>query len=142
MAIIDIIHEKGSAVARVTPDSSVDHVIDELSARKIGAVLVMDGDSILGLVSERDIIRALARHDPDVRSLQAQDIMTAPLSTIGPNDSAVRAMGLMTGRRIRHLPVVKSGKLLGIVSIGDLVKARIEEIESEADALKDYINLA
>ena len=142
MAIKDILLEKGSAVARVDPEASVDHVIDELSARRIGAVLVMQGDSILGLVSERDIVRALARHDPDVRGLRARDIMTSPLATIGSGDSVIRAMGLVTGRRIRHLPVVDSGILVGIVSIGDLVKARIEEIESEADALKDYIGMA
>lgn len=142
MAIADILREKGSAVARVDPEATVDHVIDELSARRIGAVLVMQGESILGLVSERDIVRALARHDPDVRQFLARDIMTSPLVTIAPGDSVVKAMGLVTGRRIRHLPVVDSGRLVGIVSIGDLVKARIEEIEMEADSLKDYINLS
>ena len=142
MSVAAILREKGSAVASVGPGASVDEVVAELTTRRIGAVLVIDGDSVVGVVSERDVVRGLAGHQGDVLILQARDIMTSPVITISPADTVAGAMELMTGRRIRHLPVVESGRLVGLVSIGDLVKARIEEAEREALALKDYIATA
>lgn len=142
MSVAAILREKGSAVASVGPGASVDEVVAELTTRRIGAVLVIDGDSVVGVVSERDVVRGLAGHQGDVLTLQARDIMTSPVITISPADTVAGAMELMTGRRIRHLPVVESGRLVGLVSIGDLVKARIEEAEREALALKDYIATA
>lgn len=140
MGIAAILQDKGSEVVTVGPDSSISEIIAELTARRIGAVLVMTGESVVGVVSERDIVRGLAAHRGDVLSLKAKEIMTAPVITISPADSVPHAMELMTGRRIRHLPVMESGRLVGLVSIGDLVKRRIEEVEQEASALKDYIS--
>ena len=142
MNVAGILRGKGSDVASVRPDTSVEDIVGELTTRRIGAVLVIDGDSVVGVVSERDIVRGLAGHEGDVLALRARDIMTSPVITILPTDTVAGAMELMTGRRIRHLPVVESGRLVGLVSIGDLVKARIEEAEREALALKDYIATA
>jgi len=123
----------------VTPETSVSSMVSELTTRRIGALLVMAGDQVMGVVSERDIVRALASHGGAALDLSARDVMTSPVVSIAPADSVARAMALMTDRRIRHLPVLDSGRLVGLVSIGDLVKRRIEEIEQEAEALKDYI---
>ncbi|MFN3371902.1 MAG: CBS domain-containing protein [Sphingomonadaceae bacterium] len=139
MGIAAILNDKGSAVATVTPETSVAAMVAELTTRRIGALLVMEGDRVVGVVSERDIVRALAGHGGEALGLSARDVMTSPVVSISPADSVARAMALMTDRRIRHLPVMDSGKLVGLVSIGDLVKRRIEEIEQEAEALKDYI---
>lgn len=142
MRVAAILREKGHAVASVVPDALVEEIVGELTTRRIGAVLVMDGELVVGVVSERDVVRGLAGHQGEVLALRARDIMTSPVITITPADSLAGAMELMTGRRIRHLPVVESGRLVGLVSIGDLVKARIEEAEREALALKDYIATA
>ncbi len=142
MRVAAILREKGHAVASVGPDALVEEIVGELTTRRIGAVLVMDGELVVGVVSERDVVRGLAGHQGEVLALRARDIMTSPVITITPADSLAGAMELMTGRRIRHLPVVESGRLVGLVSIGDLVKARIEEAEREALALKDYIATA
>ena len=142
MRVAAILREKGHAVASVGPDALVEEIVGELTTRRIGAVLVMDGELVVGIVSERDVVRGLAGHQGEVLALRARDIMTSPVITITPADSLAGAMELMTGRRIRHLPVVESGRLVGLVSIGDLVKARIEEAEREALALKDYIATA
>lgn len=142
MGVATILRDKGHAVASVGPDALVEEIVGELTTRRIGAVLVMDGDLVVGVVSERDVVRGLAGHQGGVLILRAKDIMTSPVITISPADSVAGAMELMTGRRIRHLPVVESGRLVGLVSIGDLVKARIEEAEREALALKDYITTA
>lgn len=139
MGIAAILNDKGNAVATVAPETSVAAMVAELTTRRIGALLVMEGDRVVGVVSERDIVRALAGHRGEALALSARDVMTSPVISISPSDSVARAMALMTDRRIRHLPVMDSGKLVGLVSIGDLVKRRIEEIEQEAEALKDYI---
>ena len=142
MGIAGVLHAKGTDVACVGPDTSVEVIVAEMNTRRIGAMLVIEGESVVGLVSERDVIRALAGHREQVLSLAARDIMTTPVLTIAPGDSVVAALALMTDRRVRHLPVVDSGHLAGLVSIGDLVKARIEAIEREARALRDYITTA
>jgi CBS domain-containing protein len=139
MGIAAILSDKGHEVVRVTPETSVSSMVSELTTRRIGALLVMAGDQVMGVVSERDIVRALASHGGAALDLSARDVMTSPVVSIAPADSVARAMALMTDRRIRHLPVLDSGRLVGLVSIGDLVKRRIEEIEQEAEALKDYI---
>jgi CBS domain-containing protein len=139
MSVRKILAQKGGDVATVAADARVVDVVAELVVRRIGALLVVEGDEIVGLVSERDVVRALAaeREDALVRPVRA--IMTAPVVTISPHQSVNAAMELMTDRRIRHLPVVEEGRLVGLVSIGDLVKQRIAEVEQEALALKDYI---
>jgi CBS domain-containing protein len=126
-------------VITVSVDTSVTTVIHLLHDHRIGAVLVMDGDAIAGLVSERDICRCLHSHGAAVLDAPAGQIMTAPVITASPGTSVAAAMEIMTDRRFRHLPVVDGGRILGIVSIGDLVKQRIEEAEAEAEAMKQYI---
>lgn len=139
MGIAAILREKGSDVATIGADASLADVVAELVVRRIGALLVLDGAEIVGLVSERDVIRVLAADGADALRRAAREAMTSPVVTISPHESVTAAMELMTDRRIRHLPVVEDGRLVGIVSIGDLVKRRIAEVEQEALALKDYI---
>jgi CBS domain-containing protein len=139
MTIAAILRAKGGSVAHVTPGCTVRSIVDTLRRQRIGAVLVLQNDAVIGVVSERDIVRNLADRGAAVLDLLAQDVMTAPVITISPVESVAAAMELMTGRRIRHLPVLSDGALVGLVSIGDLVKRRIEQAEQEASALKDYI---
>jgi len=142
MGITTVLNNKGRSIAAVSPDSSVAEIVAVLVQRRIGAVLVTEDDRPVGIVSERDIIRCLAEHSGMVMELRAREVMTVPVITIRPDANICDAMELMTDRRIRHLPVVESGQLVGIVSIGDLVKRRIEQAEQEALALKDYIATA
>ena len=142
MAIATILRGKGSDVASVEPDSTLSDVVARLVQRRIGALLVIELGEPVGIVSERDVVRCLGAHGPEALHMRVRDVMTAPLITISPRDSIPDAMELMTDRRIRHLPVLDSGRLVGLVSIGDLVKRRIEEAEQEALALKDYIATA
>lgn len=124
----------------VTTATTIRDIAALLHRHRIGAVLVLDGDAILGIVSERDIVAGLHVHGPAIMDTEAQAVMTSPVVTARPCDSVAEAMGVMTNRRIRHLPIVDdAGDLLGLVSIGDLVKRRIEEAEGEANALKAYI---
>ena len=125
------------SVTRETPISAVAAL---LHANRIGAVLVLDGYAIVGLVSERDICAGLHTHGAAILTVTAADIMSAPVITAPPTTTVVEAMSIMTDRRFRHLPVVDSGRILGLVSIGDLVKRRIEQAEAEAAAMKDYIS--
>jgi len=142
MGIATVLKDKGRNVASVHPDVPVKEIIHLLVQRRIGAVLVLEGECPVGIVSERDIVRCLSTEGAAVLARVARDVMTAPVITIRPEESVCDAMELMTDRRIRHLPVVDSGALVGIVSIGDLVKRRIAEAEQEALALKDYIATA
>ncbi|MCS6986193.1 MAG: CBS domain-containing protein [Sphingomonadaceae bacterium] len=139
MGIAAILRDKGHAVVTIAAHHSVRDVVSELVVRRIGALPVTEGESLVGLVSERDVIRALAAEGAAALDRPVREVMTTPIVTIGLHDSVTTAMALMTDRRIRHLPVVEGGRLVGIVSIGDLVKRRIEEVEQEALALRDYI---
>ncbi len=127
------------SVAAATP---IRDIVALLEQHRIGAVLVIESDSIAGIVSERDIVAGLHRLGAGILDAVAATVMTAPVVTAAPESSIAAAMATMTNRRIRHLPVVAGGELLGLVSIGDLVKRRIEEAEGEASALKDYITTA
>lgn len=127
-------------VVTVAVDTPVTMIAGLLHQHRIGAVPVLDGESLVGLVSERDITRCLYLLGPQVLRARAEDIMTTPVVCAGPRTSLTEAMAIMTDRRFRHLPVVESGQLLGLVSIGDLVKRRIEEAEAEAESLKVYIS--
>jgi len=123
----------------VTRDTAISAVAALLYDNRIGAVLVVEDGAILGLVSERDICAGLHTHGAAILKASADDIMSAPVITAPPGETVAQAMNTMTDRRFRHLPVVENGRILGLVSIGDLVKCRIEEAESEARAMKDYI---
>lgn len=125
----------------VTRDATVRDIVQLLHDHRIGAVLVIEGEAIVGIVSERDIVGALHNHEA-ILECSAADVMTTPVHTVPPNMSIIAGLAEMTDRRFRHLPVVEGGRCLGLVSIGDLVKRRIEDAEREAATLKDYIQTA
>ncbi|MDB5489057.1 MAG: hypothetical protein JWQ58_2772 [Reyranella sp.] len=140
MFVSDILSRKGGLVYTVTPGTSVGQISQQLSTRRIGSVLVLDIESaVAGIVSERDLVRAFASHGAAAMELEARSIMTREVVTCDPDDSIDHVMEQMTRGRFRHLPVVRHGELLGLVSIGDVVKARLEEAHHEAEALRAYI---
>jgi CBS domain-containing protein len=140
MFVSDILTQKGGLVFTVTPATTVAQITQQLSTRRIGAVLVMAGhDEVAGIVSERDLVRAVSLHGAAALDLEARHVMTRDVITCDPDDSIDHIMEIMTRGRFRHLPVVRHGELLGVVSIGDVVKARLEEARHETEALKAYI---
>jgi CBS domain-containing protein len=143
MIIGSILKGKGAEVVSVQPDDTVLSVARTLGDRRIGAALVRDAaGEMLGIISERDIVRGMAAHGPGTTGLPAEQFMTRDLVTVTPQTLVVQALGVMTQKRVRHLPVLDAGRLVGLVSIGDLVKARIEEAEQEAEELKAYVTAA
>jgi CBS domain-containing protein len=142
MTIASVLRSKGSEVETIAADASLFDAVQRLGEKRIGALLVMEGGRIAGIVSERDVIYRLRDHGPDVLQSPVSQVMTAPAITAESSMSVLAALALMTQRRIRHLPVVESGDLKGIVSIGDLVKHRMERIEAEAEAMRSYIQSA
>jgi len=140
MLVRSLLKGKGGEVFTVGPDISVLDAARELNEKRIGAVIVCDGDgAIVGVLSERDIVRSLAEKGEEALKGTVGDLMTRDVKTCGLDDTIDEIMGLMTGRRFRHVPVIDGGKLVGIVSIGDVVKHKIAEAELEAQSLKDYI---
>jgi CBS domain-containing protein len=140
MRITDVLRGKGTQVVTVPPDTKVRRLLDVLAEHGIGAVVVSaDGTSVGGIVSERDIVRAFAKRGAAVMSEPVTDIYTPDVHTITPDISLDEVLRMMTERRIRHAPVVVDGTLRGIVSIGDVVKNRIDELETERAHLTDYI---
>lgn len=139
MSVQDILQSKGGQVVSVSPGDSVGNVSRVLADRRIGAVLVREEGRVVGVFSERDVVRGLARYGAPALDRPVSDLMTREVITCKPSDTVHDVMERMTAKRIRHLPVLDNGQLKGIVSIGDLVKARIEEAEREAQDLKEYI---
>jgi len=139
MSIQAILGDKGREVATVSADAKVSEAVRVLGERRIGALPVVEGDRIVGIISERDVIYSLKDHGAGVLDWPISRIMTSPAITVDPSTEVLSALALITQRRVRHLPVVSDGRLVGIVSIGDLVKYRIERIEFEAQAMRDYI---
>lgn len=140
MSVSHILKNKGRDVITVAPTASVAAVAEILAKRRIGAVIVStDGSHIEGIVSERDVVRCLAEHGVKALAMPVSAIMTRNVKTCEDGDSEIELMALMTENRIRHLPVVAGGKLAGMISIGDVVKFRIEVIEREAADMKAYI---
>ena len=140
MFVSDILAQKGGLVFTVTPATSVAQLAQQLSTRRIGSMLVLDVEgAVAGIVSERDLVRAFASHGAKAMELEARQVMTRDVVTCDPDDSIDQVMQTMTSGRFRHLPVVRHGELLGLVSIGDVVKARLEEVGHEAEALRAYI---
>jgi CBS domain-containing protein len=138
--ISSILKGKGTDVVSVSPGDPVLAVARVLTERGIGAALVRDtAGRMLGIISERDIVRGMANQGQGTTQLPAERLMTRDLVTITPQTSVTEGMELMTRRRIRHLPLMEGGQLVGLVSIGDLVKARIDEAEHEAAELKAYV---
>ena len=140
MTIAAILRHKGHDVARVPPTATIAEVARRLAKDRIGAILVSDtADQLLGIVSERDIVSHLAEHGAKTLEMTAAQLMTRNLHTATPKTTVAQAMAQMTNRRIRHLPVLENHRLIGIVSIGDIVKARMDQQEQEVDSLKAYV---
>jgi len=139
MTIAVILGAKGHDVVTIEADASVGDAVRLLADRRVGAVPVMERGAVVGVFSERDVIRHLAADGAEVLAGPVRAVMTAPVETIAPGEPVLGALSVMTHKRIRHLPVVDDGALVGIVSIGDLVKHRIDRIEAEASAMRDYI---
>ncbi|HJT39653.1 MAG TPA: CBS domain-containing protein [Sphingobium sp.] len=142
MTITAILQGKGREVIQVRSDDSVLSVVRLLSERRIGCVPVVDDGQVVGIFSERDLVHHVARDGAAVLDRKVGDVMTAPAITTDDKTPVIHCLSLMTKKRVRHLPVVADGTLIGLVSIGDLVKFRIDSIESEAAALRDYIQSA
>lgn len=140
MNVDSILKTKGNVVVTVAPDEKISVAAAKLKREKIGALVVSeDGIGVSGILSERDIARALADHGAGLGELAVGDLMTRNVITCTPNDTVEELMTTMTKHRIRHLPVMADGALCGIISIGDVVKNRLEEIQREADSLRAYI---
>jgi CBS domain-containing protein len=140
MLIVTVLHAKGDFVATLSPSATVRELLDTLAEHRIGAVVVSSGDGIAGIVSERDVVRHLRAAGGELLDRAVSAIMTTDVVTCRGETPVDELMATMTDRRIRHVPVVgDDGALLGIVSIGDLVKSRILELESERDDLVGYI---
>jgi CBS domain-containing protein len=132
-----ILREKGTEITTIAPDASVKRAADWLRAKNIGSLVVTSGNSVLGVISEREIVHALSQYGEQVALMAVKDIMRHGLVTVTPEDDLSRVMKLMTRHRVRHMPVLRDGRLCGIVSIGDVVKHRLDNLELEANVLRD-----
>ncbi|ABM14684.1 MULTISPECIES: CBS domain-containing protein [Mycolicibacterium] len=139
MRISDVLRNKGATVATITPETSVAGLLTELSVHNIGAMVVVSPDGLLGIVSERDVVRKLHDMGADLLRRPVSEIMSTLVATCTPDDTVDSLSALMTNNRVRHVPVVVDGRLAGIVSIGDVVKTRMEELEREQQHLQAYI---
>ncbi len=142
MSVAAILKSKGGSVISVQPDETLASVVEILSARKIGAVLVVAGDAVAGVLSERDVVHALACHGADCLTRPVSAYMTADVVHASPADSVEALMETMTNGRFRHVPILEQGRLIGIISIGDVVKRRIDDAVHEAEALREYVSSA
>lgn len=139
MTIRAILQNKGGDVLSVSSSATVREAVALLAEKRIGALPVIDEGEVRGIFSERDVVYGLAREGEALLDRSVEDVMVSPPITVEPEEQVMGALGLMTRRRIRHLPVLEGGRPVGFVSIGDLVKYRIDKIEAEAAALRDYI---
>jgi len=136
-----ILKNKGGTVETIRATGLITDAIDRLRTKRIGVLVVSEtGSDIAGIVSERDIVTGLAEHGADLLDQRVETIMTREVKTCSPDDTIISVMEMMTDRRIRHIPVLRDGALAGIVSIGDAVKFRLQELETEASQLRDYIS--
>jgi len=142
MTIGRLIEGRGTKVVTCTTDTLVRDAIAMLADDRIGAMPVTDGGTLAGIFSERDVVYRLREMGEQVLALTVGEVMTAPAVTAAPDTSVLAALSLMTRRRIRHLPVLADDEMIGFVSIGDLVKHRIDQIEAEAEAMRTYIQSA
>ena len=139
MRVADVLRSKGGAVVTIEPDATVAELLAGLAGHNIGAMVVVGPNGLVGIVSERDVVRQLHAHGASVLSRPVEEIMTAVVSTCSKSDTVDSISMLMTENRVRHVPVLDDGKLIGIVSIGDVVKTRMQELESEHEQLQSYI---
>ncbi|HEX8938385.1 MAG TPA: CBS domain-containing protein [Sphingomicrobium sp.] len=142
MTIASVLRDKGSTVETIAGEATVSDAVRRLGEKRIGALPVLEGGRIAGIMSERDVIYCLREHGPEVLDWPVSRVMSSPAITADSQTEVLAALALMTQRRIRHLPVVENGEIRGIVSIGDLVKHRMERIEAEAEAMRAYIQSA
>jgi CBS domain-containing protein len=140
MTIAAILQAKGGEIISTGPDQRVSEVVKLLAEKRIGAVPVIAGGRVEGIFSERDVIYGLAKDGPAFLERRVSEVMTSPALTVERDTAILSALALMTKRRIRHLPVVEGGAMVGVVSIGDLVKLRIDRVEAEAEAMRLYIS--
>ncbi len=138
MKVSDLLGSKGNAVATIRPEAKISTVVRRLKLEGIGAMVVSeDSVQVVGIISERDIVRGLVEDGADLLEKRVLDLMTSPVKTCTLDANIKEIMAVMTRSRVRHLPVVEDSRLVGIVSIGDVVKNRLEEVELEADVLRD-----
>ena len=137
MTVETILRQKGTDVATIEPEASIRRAADWLRVKNIGALVVTSGKAVLGIISEREIVHAVSRYGETVVSMPVKEIMQHGVISVTPEESVNRVMKLMTHHRVRHMPVLRDGKLAGIISIGDVVKHRLEDLESETNVLRD-----
>ena len=142
MIIAHILQSRTGPVHCCDPSIGVAEAARKLAEHRIGALPVMDGDRVIGIFSERDLLYCVAKEGPAALERTIRDVMTSPPITVSPDTDVMEALGLMTRRRIRHLPVVDGDTMIGMISIGDLVKVRVEQAEAEAEAMREYIQMA
>jgi CBS domain-containing protein len=143
MNVKDILARKGDDVLTIEPTATLATAMEMLARRRIGALVITGADRrIVGIISERDIVRVLVERGTEMLQSPVSEIMTRKVVSCGQNETIAEIMERMTAGKFRHVPVVEQGRLIGIVSIGDIVKARLEELEKEQDALRDYIRTA
>ena len=137
MSVESILRRKGTDVTTIGPEASIKSAADWLRVKNIGALVVTSGDAVIGLISEREIVHAFSRYGETAASMAVKEIMRYGVITVSPDDNVSRVMQLMTRHRVRHMPVLRHGKLAGIISIGDVVKHRLEDLECETNVLRD-----
>ncbi|HEY6562090.1 MAG TPA: CBS domain-containing protein [Polyangiaceae bacterium] len=138
-SVEDILRQKGSLVHAVEPTAMMFEAVEKMVQHNVGALLVVEDGELKGIVTERDYLKRVAVRGKSSRTTPVAEVMTSELITVSPSTEVDRCMGLMTGRRIRHLPVIEQGKVIGILSIGDLVKSRLREQDMHIRHLTDYI---
>ncbi|MDA0566133.1 CBS domain-containing protein [Streptomonospora sp. S1-112] len=139
MLIAEILRAKGARVETIPPDATVADLLTRLARRNIGAVVVVRDGAVAGIASERDVVRGLEQRGSDLLTAPVSDIMTAAVITCAPDDTVDTLTVVMTENRVRHVPVLSAGRLAGIVSIGDVVKSRIQQLEQDRRQLESYI---
>ncbi len=140
MKVEELLRGKGREVVTIGTHATIDTLVRRLRLEKIGAVVVSDdGETVDGIISERDVVNGLADHGAELRAMMVSELMTRNVVTCAPSDEIRDIMRLMTQKRIRHLPVIYHGKLAGVISIGDVVKNRLEDMQMEANVLRDYL---
>jgi CBS domain-containing protein len=137
MTVETILMHKGTEVSTIEPEASLRRAAHWLCVKKIGALVVTRGKAVLGLISEREIVHALSRNGEAAGSIPVKEVMNSRVITVSPEESISRVMKLMTQHRVRHMPVLRDGELAGIISIGDVVKSRLDDLELESNALRD-----
>jgi len=140
MILADLLRGKNHDVVKINANDNIAEAATRLTENKIGALLVQDdAGKIIGILSERDIVGGMGPHGADLHDVPVSELMTADLHKCTPEDTVLHAMAMMTDRRFRHLPVFDGDELVGVISLGDLVKSRISEVQAESDALRQYI---